>query len=306
MIGIPYTITYTSSTYQTQTHWGFRLSGVNDGWIDDFKIYPLEPYPVTAKHLSQSASPGNYYRTGHSSSASPTIWTGGLLPSTGSGDNYQKMTLVFCVNPQEHADADIFGSDSSAFYVGLGDANGSFWYGGRPWTNQTKYLTIASTGSPNNSLLSIGDWHSVMIVYDSSLAVSPNTESVTVWIDGVEVHNGDFTHTTGADEMFSPMDWGGYCYVGNGDSNPSPRQRGLDCYLSYVWCKEVALDPAVYWSKFFDANNKPKWIGSTGQNITGSTPDTYCPHGNFTNNLGSGPDWTQIGTVADAPSSPSD
>ncbi|GAG99956.1 unnamed protein product, partial [marine sediment metagenome] len=35
-------------------------------------------------------------------------------------------------------------------------------------------------------------------------------------------------------------------------------------------------------------------------------PDTYCPDGDFTANVGSGPNWTEIGTVPAAPSSPTD
>jgi hypothetical protein len=93
----------------------------------------------------------------------------------------------------------------------------------------------------------------------------------------------------------------------------SPTLRaGLDCYLAFVWAEEIYLDPATYWGAFFNENpyngplHTPLWQGANGEDRLGVPPDTYCPDGDFTNNLGSGPDWTEIGTVPAAPTSPTD
>jgi len=315
MIGVPYSVSYTSSTYQDQSRWGFRLSGTNDGWVDDFKIYPLEPYPVFAKHLGDGSSPVNYYKLGNvASGGSPNgkIWTGGLLPATSSGDTYQQLTLVFCVYPVQHDDDKvfIFGSGQSAFTVGTYDHEGGLWLSARdPSTGLAKNVFITPSGSPSDAGgLTAGEWHAVMIAVDYT--GSPQDMNVDVWIDGVEVYSGVWNDTY---NQFAPMDWTGPCYVGAGDkiSGSAPGHdpdfwEGLNCYLSYVWAKETYLDPATYWGKFFDENNQPRWIGTEGENITGTAANTFCPDGDFTNNLGSGPNWTEVGTVPDAPSSPSD
>jgi hypothetical protein len=307
MIGIPYSVSYTSSTYQTQTRWGFILSGTNDGWIDDFKIYALEPYPVLAKEFGAGSSPiSNYYRTGHAPGASPTVWTGGLIPATSSGDTWQQMTLVFCIYVVTHKDDGfIFSSSSGRFNVATYDSNGGLWLSAEKASpTGLENVNVIASGSPSDGGgLSAGAWHSVMISAD--FTASPQHINADIWIDGAEVYSGVWSDSG---NQFVPMDWSGRCYVGAGDYTFGTPDfwEGLHCYLSYVWCKEQYLDPATYWTKFFDTNNQPKWIGAVGENVTGSTPATYCPNGNFTNNLGTGPDWTEVGTVPDAPSSPSD
>jgi len=177
-------------------------------------------------------------------------------------------------------------------------------------TNIVQSVTIAASGSPSDyGGLAPGEWHAVMI--STSYTASPQQVNLKVWIDGGEVYSGEW-NTAG--NQFNPMDYAGPCYVGAGDfpsgvSSPSHDPdfwEGLNCYLSYVWCKETTLDPATYWSKFFDVNNKPKWIGAQGEDVTGSVPDSYFPNADFTDNLGSGPNWVEIGTVPAAPSSPSD
>ena len=127
----------------------------------------------------------------------------------------------------------------------------------------------------------------------------------------MEVYSGNWGNAPAANV---PMDYSGKCFVGLGDmASGSPARRpGLDCYLAFVWAEEIYLDPASFYDAFFNTNanlgplNIPIWQGDNGEDRLGVPPDTYCPDGDFTNNLGSGPDWTEIGTVADAPHSPWD
>jgi hypothetical protein len=214
------------------------------------------------------------------------------------------MALAFCVYPVTHDDNRIFifGSTQSAITIATNDSDGGMWLDCRdPSTGLHHSITIPG-------VLASGQWHSVMIsAYPYG---SPSRLYCKVWINGVEEYAGDWNPDF---DQVAPMDWSGRCYVGAGDfgSGSAPGHdpdfwEGLDCYLSYVWAKETALDPATNWNKFFDANNRPRWLGTTGERVTGSAADTYCPNGDFTDNWGTGPNWTEIGTVADAPSSPSD
>ena len=71
-------------------------------------------------------------------------------------------------------------------------------------------------------------------------------------------------------------------------------------------------DSFVDWSdsavraKFVDGAGKPVGLGATGQLLTGSTAKFYFPDGDATNNLGEAGDFTEVGTIVGASSSPSD
>jgi len=306
--GTLYEISYTSTTYQTQKYWGFRLSGDNAGWIDDFKIYNLEPYPVLAKHLNESASPGNYYRS---------TQYNGLIPASGSGDQWLDLTLVFCVHLNEYADAALFDEAGHHFFIrcigsGSPEVPGSFWFGGtEASTGQLRSVLIDATGSPSSGSVWAKDaWHAVMISVAGDQSGSPQSSVVTIWVDGVEVYSGGYNlgSVPANRPLWNPMGYSSASkvFAGFGPSGSGFTEGGLDSYLSYVWAKETTLDPATNWNKFFDENNKPRWLGLTGERVTGAAADSYFPNGDFTDNWGTGPNWTEIGTVADAPSSPSD
>jgi hypothetical protein len=250
---------------------------------------------VTAKHFNTD-SPGNYYVKENSSSPKPY---GGLINATGSGDTYDDMTLVFCIYIVDHSDGDIFADVGYGFYLSCTDTEGTFLLGGENWDATLNSLTLSPTGSPTDGgIWPAGAWHAFMI---SLATVDGVSKTVDVWVDGVEEHSGNFT--TGTTKSFRPMGWDsdGDMLVGNGDNWPN-----VNCYMSYVYCAEEYLDPNTKWDTFFDGDNKPKNIGTDGSDASGTQPDTYCPDGDFTNNLGSGPNWTEVGTVPDAPSSPSD
>jgi len=238
----------------------------------------------------------NYYELDNV--VSPTTFNA-LIPATGSGDTYRNMTLVFCIYPNEHIDFGVFFATAGyQFYCAVSDSNGGLIVGGRNYNNSAWYVEVLPSGSPTDGEpLPIGAWHSVMISMFGDNGVSPVVEIMKIWVDGIEVYSG------GIDATFDrhPMAWAGNAWVGTGDA-----YDGLDCYLSYIWCNEEYLDPATYWASFFDVSNKPKDIGADGSTPTGSPPVSYFPNADFTNNAGTGPDWTEVGTVPAAPSSPTD
>ena len=282
--------------------------GYNDGvsglvWFDPvtLTIEGVSAFTTTAKAFGGST---NYYELGMTTATSPKVWQGGLIPSTGSGDIYQKMTLVFCVYPNELDWKPIFGSGDQNYDVSINDVNGGITIYRRTWTNLIKGINVAASGSPTDyGGMAANEWHAVMISYNGDQTVSPQEVNIEVWIDGVEVYNGPWGS---APAGTNPMDYIGPCYVGFGKTYNGNDRPGLDCYLSYIWANEEYLDPNTYWSSFFDAGNKPKNIGADGSSVTGSQPVTYVPDGDFTNNLGSSYNWVEIGTVPAAPSSPTD
>ena len=299
-----YVVNYSSNLYLTETIHGIWVSGQGDPdipWkVDDFAVYAAPPalLEVSAKAFGGST---NYYK--RTNDVSPTLYSG-LLQSDDSGDTYEDMTLVFCVYVNEYAEADIFSSDSYVFYVSCDSTDGKFIYGGDNWDATYSQLSINPSGSPSDGgIWPLGQWHAVMISLNSDATSSPELKTVTVWVDGEEKYSGTFDPGSST-SVFSPMGWAGDCFVGKGeDVYGTP---GLDCYLSYVWCAETYLDPATYWSYFFNVDNKPLYIGEDGSGVTGEQPDTYCPDGDFTNNLGFVGAWEEVGTVPNAPSSPSD
>ena len=155
-----------------------------------------------------------------------------------------------------------------------------------------------------------------MIAIDGDSSTSPFQRNAKIWIDGVEKYNVDFASQTGAAIDMVPNDWEGPCYVGMGDyafgsapGHDPDLWAGLNCHLSYCWAAEEYLDPAVHWDSIFDGSNKPIDIGTDGSDVSGSpplVPSTYCKDGDLTANAGSMDNWNEIGTVPDAPSSPTD
>lgn len=259
-----------------------------------------DPFIVTAKHLDYSS--GNYYETSQFN---------GLIPASGSSDTYQFCTLVFCVKPHEYADADIFSDANAGFRVGMIDTDGGMYVrvkvsGGA----DTRVLSLPASGSPTDGGPLVKDqWNSVYIhLYHDN--TSPETVRITVWVNGVQHHRGDFTSGS-LTPPYEPMcKTSGGGWAGCGDDTTSPERPGLDCDIAFVWCAEENLDPdgdsPSYYYSFFSADHKPLYQGADGSVTLGAQPPTYFPNGDFTNNLGSGVNWTEVGTVADATSSPTD
>ena len=258
-------------------------------------------FVTTAKHYGDSVS--NYYETGGGSviGDSPVDWNG-LIKATGSSDSYSEKTLVFCIYPLELSDDGnwyIFGAESGVILVGHWDADGGVWIGARTTSNAIKNANTQGDGLGDWAGMIPYEWNAIMI----SFQIISGERRVKIKSNGVEVY--DDVWGTG-DEENHPQSHDGYVWGGRGDGFTGDPERGMECYVSYVWCDETYLDPDVYYDDFFDANFKPKDIGADGSAVTGGQPETYAPDGDMTINLGTADNWDEVGTVPDAPISPTD
>jgi len=283
--------------------WVFIYASTGLGAACTTLFTPSDPnFAVTAKQFGPGNSPDNYYTIG---GGSPHDYRS-FITGTSSGDSYVKMTLVFCVHPNIFDWHHIFCSANANIAVAISDTDGGLWVSRKDATNAINSIDILPSGSPtDNGGMNLNAWNQVMIAYDGSIG-SPLSLAAKIWINGVEMYSGDWGSGVANTH---PMSWAGPSYVGKGELNNGLPNPALDCYVSYVWCAEEYLDPDVYWDSFFDGTGKPLDIGTDGSNVSGSpplVPDTYCKNGDFTANAGSGDNWTEVGTVPDAPSSPTD
>lgn len=252
-------------------------------------------FTVGAKHLGTNVA-SNYYQTADAPGGGRTDFNG-LIHATGSGDAYQAMTLCFSVYPLELPESSnwyIFDSDGEQFRVGNWDSDGGIWTACRTFAGIVKSANTTGDGAGDYAGMEINAWNSIMI----SFFINGPWRLLKMRSNGVDVY--DALWGTGNDPN-NPMSWSGHSWVGWGDG-----AVGMECYISNVWCAETFLPPLSYYSSFYDENNKPKDIGVDGSAVTGSAPDTYARDGDFTNNTGFGDSWGEIGTVPDAPISPTD
>ena len=146
--------------------------------------------------------------------------------------------------------------------------------------------TVRATGNP----LAINSWHACMFAINAA-------GHAELWVDGVMVH----TEEEGA-STFAAMNTNGNMNMAKNLSS----SLGLSSYLTHLWCHNVYYDPATYWSAFFDAANVPNDLGVDGSTPTGVQPLSCFPNGDATDNIGTLANWTEVGTVPLAPSSPTD
>jgi hypothetical protein len=256
---------------------------------------------TTAKHYGDNAA--NYYQTGGGSviGDSPLDWDG-LLSASGSGDTYNEMTLVFSVYPLELSDAGnwgLLGSENGQILIGHWDANGGIWIGARTWVGTIQTINTEGDGAGDWAGMTPYEWNSIMIAFETS----GGNRNIKIISNGVKVYDGLFDDN---DQDLNPHSWQGYTWGGRYDAYTGPPERGMESYAGFIWCDRTYLDPDIYYTDFFDDNFKPKDIGADGSGVTGSQPDTFAPDGDLSNNLGFVPEWDEVGTVPDAPISPTD
>jgi hypothetical protein len=263
--------------------------------------YVSSGYTTTAKHYGDSVS--NYFETGGGSviGDSPLDWNG-MIDAVNASDVYTEMTLVFSIYPLELSDDGnwyVFGSESGTILVGHWDVDGGIWVGARTFAAAIQQVNTTGDGAGDYAGMTLNEWNAIMIAWETT----GGDRNIKMVSNGVEVYDGLFDDN---DDALNPHSYNGYCWAGRGDGYSGPPERGMECYVSAVWCDEVYLDPDTYYSDFFDANYKPKDIGADGSEVTATQPHTYAPDGDLANNLGSGDDWDEVGTVPNAPISPTD
>jgi len=254
---------------------------------------------IAAKSFGDNASPLNYYAI-DSDATSPSQFDS-LIPATSASDTYNEFTIVFSLYVvDDNAGMFITGSNDSFVIYQPSNTGG----GGLAFTvrDENGYGSSAYVNYTENAI-SLGQWHAVMITFKGDAVASPEENLIQIMIDGTYYQNGDWdSGTAGTTNKRVPIH-SGEIRVGEGSIIGYPT---VPFYMGYVWSDETYLDPDTYWSTFFDASNKPKQIGADGSGVTGSQPFSYFPDGDFTSNKGSGPNWTENGSVQDAPSSPLD
>lgn len=135
----------------------------------------------------------------------------------------------------------------------------------------------------------VSAWHAAAWVINCA------TGNTQFWYNGSNITlNGE--HATGIIDIA-----GLAARVGNwfGESND-----GFE--ISHFWATPAAIDLSILWSSFFDGDNQPIDLGADGSGPTGSQPEIWAPDGRLTTNLGSGANWTEVGTVPDSATSPTD
>ncbi len=253
------------------------------------------------KHYGDNAA--NYYETGGGTviGDSPLDFNG-LIKAIPDGAEYEEMTLVFSIYPLELSDSGnwyIFGSESANILIGHWDADGGIWVAVRDYLHAFKTANTTGDGAGDWAGMTPYEWNGIMV----AIQTISGERRLKIKSNGVLVYDGLLGAGDGA---INPHAYDGYCWAGRGDGFTGPPERGMESYVGYVWCDETYLDPDVYYADFFDDNFKPKNIGADGSAVTGNQPETYAPDGDMTNNLGTADNWDEVGTVPDAPISPTD
>ena len=260
-------------------------------------------FTTTAKEFG-GTSPENYYYLDSSSAVSPRNFSG-FLNATGSGDTYTKMTFVFCINVQSHANAYFIAGSSYQFFIYC-ESDGSMLIRLEDFTSAPQVVDLDASASPAAAPWPTGQWRAFKIEINNDSTTSP--EGRTWKIEAADVGTAGSPETlyngtpggSSDNASLNPHNHNSDLWVGHDGWDFDP---ALNCYASFFWCDESV---GHTWGDFFDSDNKPIDLGAQGENPTGSQPDFYAPDGDLTNNLGFGVDWLESGTVPNAPSSPTD
>ena len=233
---------------------------------------------LTAVHLGTPSvnAVANYYTS-----------TEGLINA-----NYTAMTHVWSfygISPYGSVGTakNVFASTNSD---GLGDGYNSSSGGWRTSLKRVTNTSVSFSYATYPGAAAVNAWHAMMFAVSAAGVWS-------LWVDGASVASGNIGAQT-----FYAHNRIGICFLGKNQSTATAQE----CYISNIWCHNVYYDPATYFSSFFDAGNKPKDLGTDGSTPTGVQPLSYFPNGDPTDNRGTLSNWTEVGTVPAAPTSPTD
>ena len=159
--------------------------------------------------------------------------------------------------------------------------------------------------------IAIGDWFALMLSVDfSASGVSPTVEFWTHKrgdASAIDIRDATPTFQQNGPRTLE-FDYSGNGGVTFGGDVANYEQTDYD--ISEFWMD--GPDVAVDWSdsaeraKYVDSNGKPVGQGSDGSGLIGTQPKIYAPDGDLTNNVGSEGNFTAVGTIGDAGTSPTD
>ena len=250
--------------------------------------YPASvPYVATAKSFGDST---NYYQSG----------VGNFQATSGATG----ITQIMCLYPIET------GQNLKPFY----ECTGGFVSGHMQMRRDSSGSTAEqirtefdiTTGFSNRGpTLGVVDQYSVPLNTWTAFGFSfdVDTGAITVVHDGIST-TSHYTHDIVTGEVLENLS-GEDCKYGRPFSGVG---HGTDHYMCHFWMimQYIDLSNSTNWLKFFDADNKPIDLGSDGSGPGYGVPLHYAPDGDLSNNRGSMSNWTEVGTVPDAPSSPTD
>lgn len=153
-----------------------------------------------------------------------------------------------------------------------------------------------------------GDWFAFMLSIDySGSGVPPN---IQMWVHktgaGSAINIGDSPQYLFDDNGPVTMELNQFTALGKGPVWSASQMRDFEICEIFMDSSYVDWSDANERAKFVDSNGKPVGLGGDGSALTGSQPDVYAPDGDLSNNLGSYGNWTEVGTIGDASTSPSD
>lgn len=92
------------------------------------------------------------------------------------------------------------------------------------------------------------------------------------------------------------------------NSHPYFGPQSLDSEVCEFYLTNEYLDWSIQANrdKYIDSNGKPVGLGVDGSDLTGTAPKFYFPDGDGTNNRGTAGNFVEIGTIANALTSPTD
>lgn len=135
------------------------------------------------------------------------------------------------------------------------------------------------------------DWHHLYLSVNAARAGSyPTALALNLYVDGVHIKASGAT-VVDAEIDFTLSRWTVAAKSNSGNSE-------FDGALS-----EIYFNPGEYLGsnghlKFRDARGNPVELGDSGELPTGTSPAIYAPDGDVSNNLGTGGDFTAVGSPA--------
>ena len=258
----------------------------------------LGPFSTSAKSFSISDPKTNYYQIAENSFMPPVD-----SPATEIGDEFTIVASIYVIS---FGAAQVYMANEGISQRTLTQTNNS--QGPTPW------LFITAEGLGTNTIRTYVDtgvspWDLFPTPWTqnawNTIALSLDTNA-GIWrgrVNGTVLTTGNTVQAVISDAIRS--DTGVTCWGYNPNGSGS---QGCSHYLSQIWIDNNFVDfsnDATY-AKFFDSNEKPVFLGANGSLPTGTQPLHFAPDGDLTNNRGSGSNWTEVGTVPDAPSSPTD
>lgn len=244
------------------------------------------PFETTAKRFDNPST--NYYRGG----------VGNIFPSTGGETG---VTRVLSFYPRAKLGGGNMMASSLVNNWKIGWQNTGGGIGLQIFLPSSIYTRGATHVWANHPVAGVGvtlnTWHTICISWNMTTGVCDYV------FDGV--HNTSY-YTENVEAATSVNDVStAEEYMGSGRNHGTGDYTNVD--ISQYWMDDQYIDFSVAGNvaKFVDGA-VPVYLGEDGSLPTGTQPLHFSPVGDMSDNKGSQANWVEVGTVPDAPTSPTD